>query len=115
HFGLYPGLLVSPQRDLTEPLAYALVACAICLFDFGGGRRFVWAGLVFAVAALGRETTVIFPVAYALSVLPNWHRAVKGAGLALLPLVAYELFLWRWLGIIGTESGPGPIPFMVSS
>ena len=111
-FGFYPGLLISLQRDLTEPLAYALVALAIYLFDFGGRRRFLWAGLVFALAALTRETTVVFPVVYALRFLPNWRRTTLFAGLALLPLAAYELYLWRWLGIIGTQSGPGAIPFM---
>jgi len=110
-FGLYPGLLISLQRDLTEPLAYSLVALAVYLFDFGGRRRWIWAGGVFALAALTRETTVLFPLAYALAFWPRWRRTILFAGLTLLPLAMYELFLWRWLGIIGTASGPSLIPF----
>jgi len=111
-YGFYPGLLISLQRDLTEPLAYGLVALAIYLFDFGGRRRFLWAGLAFALAALTRETTVVFPLVYAFRCVPNWRRTAIFAGVTLLPLAAYEIFLWKWLGIIGTESGPGPIPFL---
>src|SRR5256714_7810765 len=111
-FGFYPGLLISLQRDLTEPLAYSLVALAIYIFDFGGRRRLLWAGLAFALGALTRETTVVFPLVYALRFLPNWRRTAIFAGVTVLPLAAYETFLWKWLGVIGTESGPGPIPFL---
>ncbi len=68
-YGLFPGLLIALQRDLTEPLAYGLVACAVYLFDFGGRRGVVWAGLAFGAAALARETTVIFAALFALSIL----------------------------------------------
>ena len=111
-FGFYPGLLISLQRDLTEPLAYGLVALAIYLFDFGGRRRFLWAGLAFALAVLARETTVVFPLVYSARFLPNWRRTAIFAGMTILPLAAYEMVLWKWLGVIGTESGPGPIPFL---
>jgi hypothetical protein len=110
-YGFYPGLLISLQRDLTEPLAYALVAAGIYLFSYGGQRRLIWAGLAFGLAALTRETTILFPLVYALWLFPNWRRSGLLAGLSLLPLAAYEGFLWKWLGSIGTPSGPSIIPF----
>ena len=60
--GLSPGLLLGVQRDLTEPLAYALVAAGVFLFDYGGKRRLLWAGLTFGLAGLARQTTLVFPL-----------------------------------------------------
>ncbi len=123
-YGLYPGLLISLQRDLTEPLAYALVVVAIYLFDFGGKRRLLWAALAFAVAALTREVTLIFAAAYAGAVLlrggartpwreriaTNWRAAVGFASLAALPLGLYEVFLWRWIGTLSVGGGLALFP-----
>ena len=123
-YGLYPGVLVSLQRDLTEPLAYALVVLAIYLFDFGGKRRLLWAALAFAVAGLTREVTLIFAAAYAGALLlqgnagspwrqrvaANWRRALGLASLAALPLALWELFLWRWIGALSAGGGLAPFP-----
>src|SRR5258708_19146207 len=68
-YGLYSGLFIAFRRDLTEPLAYGLVALAIYLFDFGGLRRIIWSALCFALALLTRETVVVFIGIYALSLL----------------------------------------------
>ncbi|HEV2457094.1 MAG TPA: hypothetical protein VGS80_01925, partial [Ktedonobacterales bacterium] len=68
-FGLYPGLFIAFQRDLNEPLAYALAALGVYLFDFGGRRRVLWAGIAFGLAALARESTLIFPLVYGLALL----------------------------------------------
>ncbi|MGZ3599971.1 MAG: AZOBR_p60025 family cell surface glycopolymer formation protein, partial [Ktedonobacterales bacterium] len=68
-YGLYSGMLIAYQRDLTEPLSYGLVALAIYLFDFGGRRRLVWSGLAFAGALLARETTVVFAGLYGIAPL----------------------------------------------
>ncbi len=68
-FGLYPGLFVSLSLDLTEPMAYALVALAIYLLDVGGRRRLLWAGLTFALATLTREISAIFPAVYTVAIL----------------------------------------------
>ena len=58
---LSPGLLVGVQRDLTEPLAYALVVAGAYLFDYGGRRTLLWAGLTFGLAGLVRQT-LVFPL-----------------------------------------------------
>src|SRR5579872_148817 len=121
-FGLYPGLFVSLQRDLTEPLAYALVALGIYLFDAAGRRRLLWAGISFGLAALARETTLVFAGTYALGVLlggspgdgwrrrvgENWTGVVLFLDLALIPTLLYRGFLFVWLGQVGVPASNGP-------
>jgi hypothetical protein len=68
-YGLFPGLAVSVQRDLTEPLAYGLVAAAVLVLDVGGRRRWPWVALLSALAMLARQTTVVFPVCVAVGLL----------------------------------------------
>ncbi len=122
-YGLYPGLFVSLQRDLTEALAYAFVALGVLLFDGVGRRRLLWAGLAFALASLTRETTAIFPLIYGLSLWfgsheterprSQWRQMALLLGTSLAPVVLYKLLLWAWLGAIGHTGGlyPDPIPF----
>jgi hypothetical protein len=114
-YGLYPGLFIALERDTTEPLAYALVALGVWLWDYAGRRRLFWSALAFAVAALTRETTVVFPVLYALGLVlvpagdqpePGRGRdmrvqAATVVGLALAPLLIYKAFLLFWLGSRG--------------
>lgn len=125
-YGLCPGLLVSLQRDLSEPLAYGLVALGVYLGDYGGRRRLLWAGLSFACALLTRETTSLFILMYGVAVLggrgvgewrrgdpPRWRDAALILAVACLPYVAYKLFLRCWLGSSGVPAAslPDPIPF----
>lgn len=125
-YSLYPGLFFAVQRDLTEPLAYALVALAVYLFDFGGRRRVLWAGVAFALAGLARETTLIFAVVYALALLwttrsaeatdgvrarlvAGWRPAALLLALSFAPLALLKLFLARWLGPTGVPSTVLPV------
>ena len=111
-YGLYPGLIVALQRDLSEALAYALAATAVYVFDYGPGRRELLAAGIFALAALTRETTAIIPLVYAAGLLfsggaevrwrdrlrANWLRVVLFGAIAIGPLALYKLFLLAWLG-----------------
>ena len=112
-YGFYPGLDLALQRDLSEALAYGLTAAAVYVFDFGPGPKRTWLSAgVFALAALTRETTAIFPLVYAGVVLlrdpggrdwrsrirAGWGRAALFITIALGPLVLYKLFLLLWLG-----------------
>jgi len=63
-YGLYPGLIVALQRDLSEALAYGLAATAVYVFDYGPGRRELLAAVIFALAALTRETTAVIPLVF---------------------------------------------------
>ena len=118
-YGFYPGLLVALQRDTTEALAYGLVALGIFLWDHGGRRRIIWSALVFALAGLTRETTVVFPVLYGIGLLLTSHHpalpqrgrenAARGQGVlviaaAVVALIIYKAFLVVWLG---TRGDPG--------
>lgn len=111
-YGFYPGLFVSLWRDLSEPLSYALVAVAIYLFEFGGRRRFLWSGLVFALAILARETAAIFAVVYGVILLANrnWRGAAELLATSVVPAALYRLFLRLWLGHV-TEVAPSVVPF----
>ncbi len=120
------GTLIGLQGDLTEPLAFALVACGVYAFDFGFAgnerRRIITAAGCFALAALTRETTAVFPVLYGMALLlggaggtarrgewarwqaalrANWRRAAILLGVALAPLALYKLALYAWLGSAG--------------
>jgi hypothetical protein len=123
--GLYPGLLVGVQRDLTEPLAYALVAAGVYLFDYGGRRRLLWAGLAFGLAGLARQTTLVFPLCLAGVVLlsrnrdqpigervrSNVARASGFGALSIVPFVAYTAFLYFWLNSLPKGTLLESVPF----
>jgi hypothetical protein len=114
-FALSLGMFVDFNGDLTEPLAYALVALAIYLLDFGGARHLLWAAVCFALAILTRETTAVFAVLYGLAlvlagatrqtwratVAANWRPTATLLGIALVPFALYKLFLLVWLGDLG--------------
>jgi len=117
-YGLYPGLFTAFQRDLTEPMAYALIALAVYLFDFGGRRRVFWSGLVFSLAVLTRDKSAVFATIYGLALLLDGIAATKPAdwvkrivasvpraalllGLAGIPMLLYKIFLHFWLGSAG--------------
>jgi hypothetical protein len=111
-YGLFPGLFFGLQRDLSEPLAYGLVALAILLFDRVSDRAWLLAAVVFALAALTRETTALFTLLYGASLLlrgpgavarrdrirANWRPALLFLAIALAPIALWKAFLLVWLG-----------------
>jgi hypothetical protein len=125
-YGLYFGLFISFARDLVEPTAYAWLALAIYLFDFGGKRRVIWASICFALAILTRDKSAIFAVAYAAMLLvapreggstEDWKGRLStlvgnapGAGMLLaisgLPMLLYLVFLHHWLGSVAAAAVP---------
>jgi hypothetical protein len=111
-YALYPGVFQGLQTDVNEPLAYALVAVAVYVLELGGRRRVLWAGLAFAVAALTRETTLLFPAIYAAAglVRNQGKERLGGVALALLaagPYVAYKGFLAVHFGSLGVGFSAG--------
>ena len=133
-YGLSPGIFIATAGDLTEPLAYAFVIFALYLLERRSRRSFLAACVCFALAALTRETTAVFPLVYAACILlspPNnltseahapgdtalrsFAATIRAALKAnwrraallagsLVPLVVYKLFLWAWLGSPGTPA-----------
>jgi hypothetical protein len=122
-FGLSPGLLIGLQRDLSEPLAYALVAAAIWLLDSGRRRRVLGAALLFGLAGLARQTTVVFPLVYAAGMLlrgggpvasllrANGPRVLGFLALSVGPIVAYTAAVSVWLGGGAGANLFEPLPF----
>lgn len=109
----YSGMFISFQRDLTEPMAYALLAAGIYLLEFGGRRRVMWSGLCFALGTLTRDKAAILALAFTLSFLlynedrPDMGRlwnmgrnlpaAIALGCMTLLPYVALKFFLYLWM------------------
>src|SRR5258708_3153906 len=118
-FGLFPGAILCLRFDLGDPVAYALVAVAVCLFDFGPSPRWLWAAAAFACAALSRETAVLFALGYlvamiALPPLDGHRRRRQAVGLLAIapgPLLLVKAALTGWTGHLGQGLGL-ELPFL---
>jgi hypothetical protein len=101
-YGLYGGQLLALRTDLNEPLAHCLVMVAI--WTWARDRR--WTIVAFSLAALAKETSLIFLVAYGLYTFHQrqwrWTAVLATAG---APFLAYQLLLWQWFGSFGVGSG----------
>jgi len=116
-YALYPAFAFCVYRDLTEPLAFTFAICGAVAFD--GRRRHAraTAAVLFALAALTRETTILFPAVYAVAFLlegrgslaarirANVLRASGFAAIAMLPLAVDRIAFRLWLGSSTVESG----------
>jgi hypothetical protein len=109
-YGLFPGLIVTVFRDLTEPLAFGLAALAVLAFDQSRTRRLELSAILFALAVLTRETIVPFALAGATALalddrrrlqaagwLRRWRRAVAFAATTCGPLLLWRLVVMVWL------------------
>lgn len=116
-FGVYPGLIFTVLRDLTEPLAFALTALAMLAFEERSTRRLVLSTSLFALAALTRETVLPFALACAASLAvadvrrtrwkhPGaWRRAFVFAAGAILPLLVWRGVVAAWIHEPTQETG----------
>jgi len=124
-YGLWPGMVIALQRDLTEPLGYGLTIAGILALDGRGRWRVPTAGVAFGLAGLARQTTLVFPIILGLSLLMGaalrdrpqptrterrW-RALVLLGLSLGPYAAYWIFLHIWLGGVSNGGTLTPVPF----
>jgi hypothetical protein len=99
-YGLFPGLIVTVFRDLTEPLAFALAALAVLAFDRARTHRVVVSAVFFALAVLTRETIVPFALAGAVALALDdrrWRRAAAFAVGTCAPLLVWRLVVRLWL------------------
>lgn len=103
-YGLTLGIFGSVRLSLSEPLAYGLVLGGILL---ARDKSWLWAAVVFALAALAKETTLLFVGAYGLYLLTQ--RDIKNALLmgiiSGLPFAVWQLVLRSTLGSTGIGSG----------
>lgn len=104
-YGLSVAALGSTRLTLTEPLAYGLVLIALWLAD---QDRPPWqVALIFAFAALAKETALIFAAGYALYWLLQRQlgRAVLVGLIAIVPFSAIQVGLYARFGAFGVGSG----------
>jgi hypothetical protein len=97
-YGLYPGLIFGVFFDLTEPLAFGLVAVAVLVLNAGSNRRVATAALLMALAVLTRETTVLFVLAAAACIWLERRRSGRRGWLPAGLFVAtacVPLLVWR--------------------
>ena len=117
-YGLFPGLIVTVFRDLTEPLAFGLAALAVLAFDRIRTRRLVLSAILFALAVLTRETIVPFALAGAaalglydrrrMQIGPWWHGWRRAAAFTVAtcgPLLLWRLIVMVWLNQPTQEVG----------
>ena len=100
-YGLYPGLVFAVFRDLTEPLAFSLVALAAVVLDRRSRTSLIVGATLLALAGLTRETTLVFAFGQQLASCragagpPGQPRSPGGEGrFSSLPPV-WVRFVWR--------------------
>jgi hypothetical protein len=101
--GLYFGQAAGLTFDTAEPFTCLLVCAGLLLLD---EQHLTWAALLMGLAALSRETAVLFPVGYVGFFLlrRQWKEALSFSALGLLPLAA-------WLAILALIFGKTGVTF----
>lgn len=102
-YGLYGGQFMALRTDLNEPLAHMFIQLAMLAWAKKKHRS---ATIAFALAALSKETALIFLAAYLLYtfIQRQWSKLLILA-LGAVPFVLYQFLLWSWLGRFGVGSG----------
>jgi hypothetical protein len=104
-YGLFPGLVISVLRDLTEPLAFGLAAAGLAVFDPRSRWRLLGSASLFGLAMLTRETVALFPAILTLALLvgvgssAGWRERLRlgnlARGAAFAAIAFVPLFAWR--------------------
>jgi hypothetical protein len=103
-YGLFAGVFIAVRYSTTEPLAYALVLLAILAGQRG---RLSWQAVLLVLAVLAKETTLFFIVGYLAyyALERRWRDVLRLFLVALVPFIAWQIFLALWLGQPGIGSG----------
>ncbi len=103
-YALYIGTIMAFARDLTEPVAFCLVTWGISLWLQG---KHAWGTLSLALAALAKETTLLFVFGLILhSLIRRNLKLAFGALAATVPLLVWECYLLMKLGTLPLLAGP---------
>jgi hypothetical protein len=124
-YGFFPGLMIAVLRDLTEPMAFALGAAGLVVFDRRSNVRLLGSACLFALAMLTRETVALFPAILTVALLvgagtaSQWRdrlrignavRAAVFAAVVFAPLFAWRHVLGIWLGHPAIQERPAGGP-----
>ena len=103
-YGLYAGQVLAVRLDVSEPLSQALLMLGIA---GGERRRWAWAAVAFALAALAKETALVTVAGYLLFLLlrRQWRNLLLVGVASALPFAALQIWLKLWLGQWGVGSG----------
>ncbi len=103
-YGLTLGIFGAARLSLPEPLAYALALGGIVL---ALDERPVYSAVLFALAALAKETTLIVAAGCGLYWLSQrrWRDALLFGVIVLIPFAVWEAVLYVKLGAVGIGSG----------
>jgi hypothetical protein len=111
-YALSAGVFGAVRLTTTEPLAYGLVIAGILLAK---REKWFFSAVIFALAALAKEMTLIFPAAYSLHLCffaapaSHWvQRFRNGVGfgvMAILPFLVWQGVLYQQFGSFGVGSG----------
>ena len=110
-FGLYSGQLLSLRLDLNEPLASLLILVALHCIE---RKRWLGVGVFLALAALAKETSLIFLGGILIWLLSQrrFLEILLVGSVGGIPFALYQVFLVFWLGSPGLGSGgAGATPF----
>ncbi len=103
-YGLFIGMLVCLRLDLAEPLAFLLVQLGFWSFL----KQHPWQSAAwFGLAAITRETTLLFAAGFFLALLYQKQiaRAFAWGACAVLPFALWHAVEKLWLGSWGIGSG----------
>jgi hypothetical protein len=126
-YGFWPGLMVTVRNDLTDGVAYGLVAAAVLLLDSPRRSRPVLSAVIMSLAIFARQEVAIYGVMMAAGIaaglfplhrtrelLPLRNRlvtALRFEAIAIGPFCVYLLFLSKWLGSAPSQnSAPVGVP-----
>ena len=103
-YGLTLGTFGATRLSLTEPLAYGLALAGVWL---AARERPLLSAVLFALAALTKETALVVAAGYGLYLLANrhWRDAVLFGVIALAPFIVWQIVLYTHLGAFGVGSG----------
>jgi hypothetical protein len=103
--GFYFGQTSAFIFDTTEPFTYLLVCLGLLLIE---EEYLTAAAISMGLAALSRETAILFPLGYIIFYLLNrrWKDVARFAILALLPLPIWYAVLWKIFGETGLSYAP---------
>jgi hypothetical protein len=102
----YPGFLFTLAKDLTEIIAACFLLASVLMLR---RERYIWAALLFSLAILSKETTLLIAVGGLLSWLPARRRNTNTGHQYLLAFLT-PLVVWiGWQSLLFARWGAWPV------